>query len=511
MIRLWLPLALLAIGSIRIASTWGVFSQTFDEAFHLSCGLQWWEHKQYTRERQHPPVARIAIAALPHLLEGRHDDLELDAHRSGNAALGAGEKYRRGLLLARAGILPFFWIFCISLWRWALFRFSAETALATLFIATQLPPILGHSGLATTDIAPVAFLAAFGWRFDVWQRDPRWPNTIWAAIALGLALVSKFTALAFAPMIAAVLVRKFSLRHAARMLAALLLTLVVIAASYRFRKDLWKPREEMSASILQRTIGLASFFTAYVEGVEQARKHNAEGHFTYLLGHSGNTGDWRFFPVAFFFKTPIPVLHLFALALLRREARWAWCLGVVAMLILLPSNVNLGIRHALVVYIGVSIAAGIALAHLWSTRRYLAIALASWLTWNAATAHPDYAFWFNEFAGKHPERILAESDLDWGQDIHRAVAALDRRGIAKCRIAYFGAVDWKEQFPGRFEEFWWPLEAPGCTLISVRNVSFEAARAIEAGLKPELAWLNKYEPTETIGRSMRLYVIDKVH
>jgi hypothetical protein len=510
-IRLWLPLVLLAIGSIRIASTWGVFSQTFDEAFHLACGLQWWEHKQYTRERQHPPLSRIAIGALPYLLEHRHDDMNLEAHRAGNAALGVGEAYRRGLILARAGILPFFWIFCISLWRWTLFRFSPETALTTLLIATQLPPILGHSGLATTDIAPVALLAAFGWRFDVWQRDPGWTNTAWAALTLGLALISKFTALAFAPMIVAVLSRKFSRRHASAMLAALLIALFIIAAAYRFKKEFWKPREEMNASIFQRTLGLASFFTAYAEGVEQARKHNDEGHFTYLLGRFGNTGDWRFFPVAFFFKTPIPVLILLALALRRREALWAWCLGAGAMLILLPSNVNLGIRHALAVYIGVSIAAGVALAHLWATRRFAAVALAAWLTWNATRAHPDYAFWFNEFAGGHPERILAESDIDWGQDLHRAVAALDRRGIAKCRIAYFGAVDWKEHFPGRFEEFWWPAEAAGCTLVSVRNVSFETARAVQAGLKPELAWLEKYEPSESIGSSMRLYLIDKVH
>jgi len=510
-IRFWLPLALLVIGSVRIASTWGVFSQTFDEAFHLACGLEWWEKKQYTRERQHPPLARIAVGALPYLLEGRQDNPEVDPHRSGVAALGTGEQYRRGLLLARAGILPFFWIFCVSLWRWTLFRFSPEIGLATLFVASQLPPILGHSGLATTDLAPVALLAAFGWRFDEWQRDPRWPNTLWAALALGLALVSKFTVLAFAPVFAAILIRKFSRRHAVQLLAGLLLALVVIASAYRFRKEFWKPREEMRGSVSARVAGLGAFFTAYAEGVEVARKHNAEGHFTYLLGHSGNTGDWRFFPVAFFFKTPIPVLILLALALLRREARWAWCLFAVPLLILLPSNVNLGIRHALVLYIGVTIAAGIALAHLWSARRYIAIALGVWLTWNTTEAHPDYAFWFNEFAGAHPERILAESDLDWGQDLHRAVAALDRRGIAKCRLAYFGAVEWQEQFPGRFEEFWWPLEAPGCTLVSVRNQSFEAARAVQAGLKPELDWLKKYEPAETIGRSMRLYLIDKVH
>ncbi|MBM3755730.1 MAG: hypothetical protein FJW38_17310 [Acidobacteria bacterium] len=82
------------------------------------------------------------------------------------------------------------------------------------------------------------------------------------------------------------------------------------------------------------------------------------------------------------------MLILLALALLRREARWAWRLFAVALLILLPSNVNLGIRHALVLYIGVAIAAGIALAHIWSTRRYIAIALGVWLTWNTTEAHP---------------------------------------------------------------------------------------------------------------------------
>ena len=34
-------------------------------------------------------------------------------------------------------------------------------------------------------------------------------------------------------------------------------------------------------------------------------------------------------------------------------------------------------------------------------------------------AHPDYLPWFNAFAGSHPEQILNDSNLDWGQDVLR--------------------------------------------------------------------------------------------
>ena len=34
-------------------------------------------------------------------------------------------------------------------------------------------------------------------------------------------------------------------------------------------------------------------------------------------------------------------------------------------------------------------------------------------------AHPDYLAYFNALAGDDPERIVVDSDLDWGQDIKR--------------------------------------------------------------------------------------------
>ena len=38
------------------------------------------------------------------------------------------------------------------------------------------------------------------------------------------------------------------------------------------------------------------------------------------------------------------------------------------------------------------------------------------MTVSGALRHPDYIAYFNEFVGDHPEHVLVDSDLDWGQD-----------------------------------------------------------------------------------------------
>ena len=55
-----------------------------------------------------------------------------------------------------------------------------------------------------------------------------------------------------------------------------------------------------------------------------------------------------------------------------------------------------------------------------------------------ADGRSDLAY-FNEVAGAHPERILVDSDLDWGQDLHRLRDTLQSRGIDSVTMAYFGS------------------------------------------------------------------------
>jgi hypothetical protein len=81
--------------------------------------------------------------------------------------------------------------------------------------------------------------------------------------------------------------------------------------------------------------------------------------------------------------------------------------------------VNYGIRHVLPVYMGFSIVAALAVVRLAQTSKWLGVAAGTLILWMAvsgAIRHPDYLAYFNELAGSEPEKVLVDSDLDWGQD-----------------------------------------------------------------------------------------------
>src|SRR5208282_3337684 len=65
--------------------------------------------------------------------------------------------------------------------------------------------------------------------------------------------------------------------------------------------------------------------------------------------------------------------------------------------------------------------------------------LLSWHLVSSVRAHPDYLAYFNEFAGRRPEDVLIDSDLDWGQDLLRLSAALQQRHVDQVSIAYAGS------------------------------------------------------------------------
>jgi hypothetical protein len=101
------------------------------------------------------------------------------------------------------------------------------------------------------------------------------------------------------------------------------------------------------------------------------------------------------------------------------------------LLFAMTSRINIGSRHVLPVYIGFSIAAGAALARMIrrSSPRWLAgagIALLAAHVVSGALQHPDYLAYTNVFWWLHPEVVLADSDVDGGQDMKRALRIASR-------------------------------------------------------------------------------------
>jgi hypothetical protein len=183
------------------------------------------------------------------------------------------------------------------------------------------------------------------------------------------------------------------------------------------------------------------FFT----GLHAVLTQNRLGHPAYLLGRRSPDGFWYYFPTVLGLKTPLGLWGLLAMGvpLLARSPRrlqvgLALAFSAGVLLVALPSHVNTGVRYVLPVYVGMCVAAGCAAA--LARGRLAVIAVAVLIAWQIASGdlqHPDYLAYTNEIAGAHPERMLADSDLDWGQDMKRLGGFLRQAGADRVTFSPF--------------------------------------------------------------------------
>jgi hypothetical protein len=243
--------------------------------------------------------------------------------------------------------------------------------------------------------------------------------------------------------------------------------------------------------------------------------HVEGGHTAYLLGRHSFHGWWYFFPVALAVKTPLAILLLAGLgvfALFHEKRRDLWMPAVLAATILvinLPTSLNIGVRYMLPLYPLLALTAGIGVAWLWRRQRAAAIVLLLWTAVSSAAAHPDYLAYFNEVAGSHPERILVDSDLDWGQDMARLGAELQRRRVPYLHMAcLYTGDDTRLGLPA-----WDGLEpyqpVTGWVAVSQTMLQNYGWMVSQQRNRPDLAfaWLDQYQPVGRVGKSILLYYI----
>ena len=102
------------------------------------------------------------------------------------------------------------------------------------------------------------------------------------------------------------------------------------------------------------------------------------------------------------------------------------------------SHIDIGLRHILPIYIGICHRRRLrgdrgclktATRRTWPAGRSGDSSVFGWPL--RRCSHPDYIPYFNELAGGHPENILVDSDLDWGQDMNRLGARLREVGAPR--------------------------------------------------------------------------------
>lgn len=519
-----IAIACVLLASLRIAATYPVFSHTSDEPAHIACGMEWLDRHTYHLEPQHPPLARIAAAIGPYLM-GRRSHGFSWMYREGNEILYDGD-YQSCLTAARLGILPFFWIAAATVYLFALKLGSrAEAAAATAFF-TLLPPVLAHAGLATTDMAVTAFIgAAFVAGVFLVERPGLARAGAFGAL-LALALLSKLSALAFLPAVGAgalawfVFNRATNLRDlwsltkrlAVPVCVTLAVACVLIWAAYRFSLG---PAE---SSGLWRGLRLPA--PEFFQGIDMVIAHNRAGHPSYLLGERSQTGFWCYYLVVLPIKTPIPFLILAALGAVgiwtrrrldpRRGLPLVFSLAILA--VALFSRINIGVRHILPVYFGFSVLAAFAaiecLRHA-AARKWGAAVVATCVLWFlacSALAHPDYLAYCNALAGDHPEDVLADSDLDWGQDLLRLGKRLQELGAPELTFNPFTVAHFdRHGFPPvKFGSAVRPSPGWNAVSITVWKVTRFGLNDRHPEIRP---WPDIVKPTERVGHSILLYYV----
>jgi hypothetical protein len=127
------------------------------------------------------------------------------------------------------------------------------------------------------------------------------------------------------------------------------------------------------------------------------------------------------------------------------------------------------------------------------------VGLVAWQLAGVVRTWPDYLAYFNEFV-REPERVLVDSDLDWGQDLKRLARRLAELGVPNVSLAYLGtaALD-RESLP--------PFVRLEPDQHAVGWVAVSALARVHAPQR--FAWLDAFTPRERVGRSIDLYYIPR--
>ena len=176
------------------------------------------------------------------------------------------------------------------------------------------------------------------------------------------------------------------------------------------------------------------------------------------------------------------------------------------MALLMMSPLALGVRHMLAVYpcLAVWASSWFRGAHEPRARSVLALVFGLLLLGchavESIAARPDYLAYFNSFARGREHKVLGDSNLDWGQDLHRLARYAESHGIDKLHLDYFGATSPAAVGLGQAEPFG-PQDRPrGWVAISVTH--------LQGIYQPAPAWLEGREPHAKIGKSIRLFYVD---
>ncbi len=544
----WLLGLLLAAYAAALAGEAWQTGVTMDEPNELAEAFVYWHGRPASTIGDTPLLVRIAGGWLPRLCgvplpRNIPPEFSRNSYYLGRRMLSdAGPAGARKLVwIGRAPLLLFPILTVWLAWRWARELFGDAIALILALALTLEPTLLAHGALLKSDAAAAFATLLFlhqAWRY--WLR-PGKAGALALTLALLLAVLAKQNLVLLVPV--AILVFLFKGPRLAGTVLVLGTLYTGILAAYQFQVRRLQPQELQRVGEIRSPWFPGRAVTAVAGGLpwppEFVLRFGRLWRYTtddaregYLTGrHTRGLEPW-YFPLAWAVKFPIglQILSLAGLVavlarVVRRQAGAAevfLCLPLA--LILGPaalSRMHQGIRHILPVFPCLILCAGFALRALAGRPlpRVLAAGCLFWAAVAAVRIYPQGLAYFNEWAGGPTNgwRYLADSNLDWGQNLPELARYLAAGDAPPTIQLYYWGMDVPENYlePARLAVHLgpWPwswnalpdqrLEPPpGVYAISVNNL---LGLGFPEAYQEYFAWFRNRPPDGRAGYSIFVY------
>lgn len=385
---------LIGAAVIRSSIATGLDSFTMDEAYHIGAGAAYVQTGDFRLNPEHPPLVKLWVGAFVSSLGFQLSPYRAFADKSDEREFVETDVYinndpdavqsrARTAMFVLNSLLLFF--FALAAWR----VFGEIIALATTAYLVIDPTVAAHFPVVMTDL-PVALLSSTAVLLAVSAfRSWRVVDLVFAAVALGLALATKHSAVitmaavAIIGITAAILLSRGAnlsarLRRTGAVAAVLIGAMIVLWSFYLFRfnespttneeqfnRPLAMKISDVKSPLYRTGLNLMTdthlFPRAYIWGMADTIRAGAEGNASSILLFGNlyySKAPFYYFPGVIAVKLPLGLLLLTLIGtgfLLARRIPKEWYAPLSAMLVLailfllalIKGSSYAGIRHAL--------------------------------------------------------------------------------------------------------------------------------------------------------------------
>lgn len=307
-------------------------------------------------------------------------------------------------------------------------------------------------------------------------------------------------------------------------------------------------------------------FAQYLLGALMVVQRSSSGNTGYFLGMVSASGWHYYFPIVFLIKEPIPsiififfaiflAIKSFILATIKNIQNKIWWDKLInwlnqnflifSLLIFIIfywassiiSPLNIGYRHLMISLPPIFLLATYEIKKWWwgknlspqnilinllfsfrniknmVLKTLLLFILLLWYIIETIIISPHFIAYFNEFVGgpNNGYKYVVDSNLDWGQDLKRLAKFVERNGIEKIKVDYFGGGSPAYYLKDKYEPYWSAKGEPeagswlAVSLSFLQTAQGQPVPGFERKFEDSYSWLKNKKPAAKIGYSIVVY------